>query len=345
MSLIADRADTVREIFKLSVAGLGSELIAQQLNDSRKSFTGYSWRKSYVEKILRHPATFGAFQPYKRLGKNRRTPEGDLVYDFFPAAIDYAAYQAATKAREARYRSPKGSSTATMRNLFAGLVTDRDLNRSMVLMLSRGKPYLVTDSYRVRIKPNRFEYDRFERWFLTFLDQLDWTTILDVAESEDLKRAEDEIGRLALGIERGEQQVQKLTDLLLDTPSKALKERLLKTEAQIEQQKSDKLAAEKRLAELKRKHSDLLDKSVVYTQLAKASDLETRARLREEIRRKVTRIEFAFHKQVSGDDDTLVAVTFANEAILALVFCKDGRVLSGSLDDPASWLVVTPANR
>ena len=80
---------------------------------------------------------------------------------------------------------------------------------------------------------------------------------------------------------------------------------------------------------------------VVYSKLAKSRDLETRARLREEIRRKVDRIEFAFHKPVFGDDDTIALVRFINGKMMALVFCADGTVLTSDLDDPGSWLVIS----
>jgi DNA invertase Pin-like site-specific DNA recombinase len=341
MSLITDRARVIRKIFKLSLDGLGSQLIAQYLNKHYPTWSksGNGWHKSYVEKIINNPATYGVYVPHKRVGKNKRIYDGDPIFGFFPNVIDFATFQKVQQARDSRYRERKGSTTATMRNLFAGLITDKDYNLPMVYYW-RGNE-LVTDSYRMKKKPHRFDYSRFERWFLTFLDQLDWTTILDVAESEDLKHAEEEIGKLSLDIERGEQQAQKLTDMLLDTPSRTLKDRLLKTEAQVEKNKADKAAAEKRLDELKRKHSDLLDKSVIYTKLAKSSDIETRARLREEIRRKVSRIEFAFHKPVLGGDDTIVAVTFVNGTMMALVFCENGTVLTGDLDNPFTWLIIS----
>jgi len=49
-------------------------------------------------------------------------------------------------------------------------------------------------------------YADFEEMFLKFLDQLDWTEVLDIAESEDLKRAEDALASLDFDIARAEQQ-------------------------------------------------------------------------------------------------------------------------------------------
>jgi hypothetical protein len=84
-----------------------------------------------------------------------------------------------------------------------------------------------------------------------------------------------------------------------------------------------------------------LNKSVVFSRLAKARDAETRARLRQEIRRKVKRIGFAFHQAITSEDDMAVMVEFVNDVSRALGFCADGTVLTGDLDDPADWLVIS----
>jgi hypothetical protein len=53
---------------------------------------------------------------------------------------------------------------------------------------------------------------------------------------------------------------------------------------------------ETKLAEAKTKHRDLLDANVVYRTLSKVKGLETRARLRVGIARKVAQITFWFHR-------------------------------------------------
>ena len=59
---------------------------------------------------------------------------------------------------------------------------------------------------------------------------------------------------------------------------------------------SELSATETKLAEAKTKHRDLLNAKVVYRPLSKAKSLETRARLRAEIARKVARITFWFYR-------------------------------------------------
>jgi hypothetical protein len=140
-------------------------------------------------------------------------------------------------------------------------------------------------------------------------DQLDWTTVLDVAESEELKKAEQEIASRTASIAHLEQQVVKITNPLIDTPSTSLKKKLIAAEEQAENEKTSLTAAQEKLDRLRQQHRDLLDESVVYSKLATAKDVETRARLREEIRRKVRRIEVSFMPQF-----VWCVITFVNDA-------------------------------
>jgi hypothetical protein len=86
--------------------------------------------------------------------------------------------------------------------------------------------------------------------------------------------------------------------------------------------KMAKESAEKRLETAKNKHRDLLDESVLYATLSKAKDLETRSRLRQEIRRKVSRIDIHFGKKAKEfmGADALAKVYFTNGAERWIVF-------------------------
>ena len=174
--------------------------------------------------------------------------------------------------------------TAKVSNLFDGLIRDRTMQMPMHYSDKgkRSRPQLVTNCEDINgARPNTISYARFEKMFVRFLDDLDWTTILDITESDELRRQEEIIASLNLDITRGESEAAKIADLLVGTPSKTLKDRLLKVEARTEKDKADKDTAEKRSPELMRKHNELLDKSVIYSMLVKAHDFETRARLRK----------------------------------------------------------------
>lgn len=63
----------------------------------------------------------------------------------------------------------------------------------------------------------------------------------------------------------------------------------------------------------------MLDSTVVYWQLAESTDVETRAKLREEIRRKVRRIDMRF---LAGRQCVL-RIQFANGAVREAVWTSE----------------------
>jgi Recombinase len=141
MELIPERAEVDREIFRMAAAGIGAQIIAQKLNNDSKRYLFFSqheyegkgkrWIKSRVEKILRHPATFGGFQPQTKTRTGRLEPDGELVHGFYPAVVTLAEFKDVQIARASRIRKQKGSSTAAMSNLFAGIVYDATLKLPM----------------------------------------------------------------------------------------------------------------------------------------------------------------------------------------------------------------------
>src|ERR1700681_2249011 len=95
-----DRADIVRTMFELSIAGLGGYTIAKQLNAKKVPAFGPSpkWDQSTIHNMLRNRATIGEHQP-KRIRNGKRVPEGDPIPGFYPAVIDEGLFQAAQIAR------------------------------------------------------------------------------------------------------------------------------------------------------------------------------------------------------------------------------------------------------
>ena len=77
--------------------------------------------------------------------------------------------------------------------------------------------------------------------------------------------------------------------LNLSSPAVALNARLLKLESQVEADKAQ-------LVEAKSKNRDFTDQAILFAALSTTEDLATRTRLRQEIRRKVARIDFWFRR-------------------------------------------------
>jgi hypothetical protein len=88
--------------------------------------------------------------------------------------------------------------------------------------------------------------------------------------------------------------------LELDTPAAALNNLLLELEEKSASEKTAFEIAERELIESKARYNHFLDRSLVFSTLVKAKDIETRVRLREEIRRKVSRIDFDFNATFNG---------------------------------------------
>ena len=104
-----DRAAIVKEIFELSVAGLGGYTIANRLNSTKVPAFGPSpiWDQSTIHNMLRNRAAIGEHQP-KRLQNGKRIAEGSPIPNFYPAAIDESLFQAAQVARRNNLSSGRG---------------------------------------------------------------------------------------------------------------------------------------------------------------------------------------------------------------------------------------------
>ena len=124
---------------------------------------------------------------------------------------------------------------------------------------------------------------------------------VDVADTERIRKSEEEIAELQLSITRSEAGIQVDALLNLSSPAVALNARLLKLESQVEADKAQ-------LVEAKNKNRDSTDQAIVFAALSATKDLATRARLRQEIRRKVARIDFWF----SGRSPMTIMISHQN---------------------------------
>jgi Recombinase len=119
-----DRAEIVRKIFELSIAGLGGYTIAKQLNNKRVPAFGLSkkWDQSTIHNMLRNRATVGEHQP-KRSENGREYPVGDPVPGYYPAVIEESVFQAAQDARQQNLSEGRGRKGRVLTNLFGGIAT------------------------------------------------------------------------------------------------------------------------------------------------------------------------------------------------------------------------------
>jgi hypothetical protein len=227
-------------------------------------------------------------------------PDGPVRENFFPAIIERALFSRVQEEIANRRTTKAGGRVSRLHNLFSGLVWDGNFGLPMHWRLRnpRQRPLLCTASKHINgATPNQIVYSDFEAAFLTWLDQLDWPRVIDAADSEEIKVLEAELRQLEGAIARDERRTATIIDQLVDLPSVALRERLRATEAALEAFKSEREGAAKRLDAARIRHRDLLNPSVVYRALAGAKDLESRAKLRAEIRKRVASIVFWFERE------------------------------------------------
>ena len=150
-----------------------------------------------------------------------------------------------------------------------------------------------------------------------------------------LERLEEQIAELQLSITRSEAGIQILVDALvtLSAPAAALNDRLLKLESQVKTEKAQLEDSQAQLIDAKNKSRDFTDQAIVFAALSATKDLATRARLRQEIRRKVARIDFWFHRDrktprlvpnSKNDLFPFARVTFTNGQHRYIVLLENG---------------------
>ena len=121
---ISERAEIVRKIFDLSIAGFGGYTIAKLLNSQNVPAFGTSnrWDQSTIHNMLSSRATIGEYQR-KQTIDGKEQPVGDPVPGYYPAVIEEGVFQAAQEARQRNLASGRGRKGRLITNLFAGIPT------------------------------------------------------------------------------------------------------------------------------------------------------------------------------------------------------------------------------
>jgi len=123
---VPEKAEIVREIFELSIGGLGSYAIADRLN--RKGVPPFgpspTWDHTTIDGMLRSRATIGEYQPKSWAGGTKKgVPVGAPISNYYPVVIDETTFQAAQAARRRHLATGRGRKGNNIRNLFTGLTT------------------------------------------------------------------------------------------------------------------------------------------------------------------------------------------------------------------------------
>jgi DNA invertase Pin-like site-specific DNA recombinase len=149
-TVIEERAELVREIFRSFAAGAGLEGIAKDLNERGVPVfgRGKQWHRTYIAKLRNNPAVIGTLVPYQTshaTGKKVRLPQEPLV-GYYPAVVDQELFDTVQAA--ASERAPKVPVKAVLRSILAGLTKCPSCGASMTRVskgsgVKSGKPKLV----------------------------------------------------------------------------------------------------------------------------------------------------------------------------------------------------------
>lgn len=124
----AEKAKTVREIFRLAKLGLGTIAIAKRFGTAGRKPIGRAekWSSTYIRRIIGMRATYGVWEPHKIVdGVKLALP---AVPDYYPPVVDKQTYDDANAAVAERRKRKVGGSTRKYVNLFQSLLYDAEGN-------------------------------------------------------------------------------------------------------------------------------------------------------------------------------------------------------------------------
>jgi len=350
--IIEERAAVVRRIYQMSIDGIGQESIARKLNQEKvPAFgKGKGWYSAYVHRLLRKRDVLGEFQSHRRdkSGKKAVVPAGEAIQNYYPAIINETMYQ---KAQARVQTATPGRVGQSRGNLFTGLAYD-GVSGAPMRHLGRGYDksklgqknglqfryyYLVSDYKRMNpdAKAVSWRYDWFETWFLNFITGLDWNSIvsteLPIKETEADKALAAVQVRLA-GINLELARLVKFV-AATDKPPATILTAMEKLEAEKAAQKNREIELAKELESMVIRRNALTEAATEFKNLITNGDGPSRLRLREEIRRRISRIDIFPNgadkshlkgEPVSAPGWPAFKISFINGAV-RWQFCEDRR--------------------
>jgi len=334
---IPERVALLRRIYQMSLDGMGLKSIARILNEEKVpqwTAKGIGWQISYVGRLLISRAVLGEHQP-QQLQDGKFVTVGDPVPDYYPAVIDLATWQ---RAQARRKTATPGRPGAGLSNLFSGIAFDgytgmpmRHNSSGKNRRAPNGYDYLVSDYGRMvrKAKAIRWRYAWFEKWFLDFITRLNWTDVANEPTPEAEMALQKQLAEQQAKVEGIDKSLERLVKLAstVDAPPKTILDQIWKLENERQEADRELGRLETEVENAATRRNALHETGLQIRDLAAAGDLPTRLRLREEIRRRISRIDLfpkgvPSTKQISEDfpvpireDQPAFKIVFTNGAI------------------------------
>jgi DNA invertase Pin-like site-specific DNA recombinase len=333
------RAEIVRMIFRLSNQGWGKRRIAAELNRTRVETWGRgeskadAWHPSYVSKILHNRAVLGEFQPH-RMADGKRTPDGPVITDYFPAVVGLATFESANRKRI----STGGQTQKKISNLFAGLVYEGGTEYRMVYA-DKGKHkrqnhastrYLRSDRHRVQPDAEipAWNYSEFENVVLRVLREINWNQLRDQKRPARQLQLEHELAVLDAQVRKLSDSIERILAAIANEPGEtpaAPMAAIRHLEAQRNTKEAIASAKREELRIEEESHINIASNLDTFKNLLAVAtnphEVELRLQVREEIRRKVRRIELY---QSEWPTNLQRARPWLNPSYLFILFANGG---------------------
>ncbi len=236
--VIDAKADVVRGVFKLALAGAGPCKIAKKLNQEGVAPIGLGkvWSNNLVRIMLTSRRALGEYQPC-RVVDGRRVPQGEPVTDYYPAVIDRVTFFAAQRILDKRKSVGLAGRVSNNKNLFTRLLYNIWDGGRYHLKEYRdartGKEYV----HRRMVPANKLkgidglnlvlDYDHFERSFFSFVREVDVPSLFapkdQSAKGQELAERQADLldldGRLNAYKARAKKgkEVETILDLIQET--------------------------------------------------------------------------------------------------------------------------------
>lgn len=274
---LPDAAYAIGQIFEMKLEGIGAERMEGLLNEDpdfwkppqatkKNPNRKPAWRKSYIIKILRDPATIGHYQPHRLSDKEGqyREPVGDVIKDYYPPIISEDLFHRVQRMiqENRELNGFHGGKTGKASNLFIHLTECMICGSKMHFINkgkgSKGRTYLLCDHSRRKLgcKAKAIRYDEFENIILDNLEELDLSALMPEQSEID-----QELTKLRTRIEADQQRltdaekkINNLIDAIASTDSKPVRDGL---NQKLEQTYADRDTIKKRVEESERRLGEL----------------------------------------------------------------------------------------
>jgi DNA invertase Pin-like site-specific DNA recombinase len=239
-------ADTVRRVYRLTLAGAGEHRIAELFNMEGVPVMGRGrmWHRSTISKLLRSPSVVGILTPgrmdYSEGRKVRKLEEG--IAGAFPAVVSQADWLAVRALKDGKAPAVRGrGAVAPLSNLFAGLARCPECGAAMTRVQKGpqgGKAKLVCTRAKAGAADHGYRSVTLETLQDAFVRS--WQVLLsDVPAGDAGGTLDAECRNLEAVIMVAGDELQRLAELFERAPSETLAVRIRGAEAQLHSYRAD----------------------------------------------------------------------------------------------------------